>query len=224
FGRRVILSPWLIHTVSLEDRPLSRLRLDLALRTALPYSLAAAPDTVYLTAADSGGMMVSFIQSNYFGFGSGIVVPGTGIALQNRGFGFSLDPEHPNCVAPGKRPFHTIIPGFVTRDGEPLMSFGVMGGPLQAQGHVQMMTRVFDYGQNPQAASDAPRWLVNHDWSVSLEPGFPEQIARALEARGHVVRRPGHVRDFGGAQLILKTADGYVGGSDHRKEGQAVGF
>jgi gamma-glutamyltranspeptidase/glutathione hydrolase len=189
-----------------------------------PRALPTSPDTVYLTAADASGMMVSFIQSNYYGFGSGIVVPETGIALQNRGYGFTLEEGHPNCVGPGKRPFHTIIPGFVTRDGQPLMSFGVMGGPMQAQGHVQMMTRVFDYGQNPQAASDAPRWQVLGDYSVSLEPGFPETVAKELAARGHQVRFEATHHNFGGAQLILKTDDGYIAGSDHRKEGLAVGF
>ena len=112
--------------------------------------------TVYLTAADEKGMMVSFIQSNYMGFGSGVVVPGTGISLQNRGCGFVIEPGHPNCVEGGKRPFHTIIPGFVTRDNQALMSFGVMGGNMQPQGHVQMMVRIFDYIQNPQTACDAP--------------------------------------------------------------------
>lgn len=189
-----------------------------------PASLPASHDTVYLTAADASGMMVSFIQSNYYGFGSGIVIPGTGIALQNRGSAFSLDPEHPNCVGPGKRPFHTIIPGFVTHDGEPRMSFGVMGGPMQAQGHVQMITRMFDHGQNPQAASDAPRWQVDANFSVLLEPGFSDTVARDLAARGHQVRFEDNPRTFGGAQLILRTADGYVGGSDHRKEGMAAGF
>ena len=125
-----------------------------------PAALPVGHDTVYLTTADASGMMVSFIQSNFLAFGSGIVIPGTGIAMQNRGSGFVLDPEHPNCVGPGKRPFHTIIPGFVSEDGAPRMSFGVMGGHMQHQGHVQMVTRMFDHGQNPQAASDAPRWHV----------------------------------------------------------------
>ena len=126
-------------------------------------------DTVYLTAADADGMMVSMIQSNYRGFGSGIVIPGTGISMQNRGSGFVLDPSHPNCVGPRKRPYHTIIPGFVTQDGTPRMSFGVMGGHMQHQGHVQMVNRIFDHRQNPQAASDAPRWHVFPDFSVGLE-------------------------------------------------------
>ena len=189
-----------------------------------PAVLPTSRDTVYLTAADASGMMVSFIQSNYYGFGSGIVIPGTGIAMQNRGAGFVLDPGHPNCVAPGKRPFHTIIPGFVTGSGEPLASFGVMGGHMQHQGHVQMVRRLFDHGQNPQAASDAPRWHVYPDFSVGLETGFDPGVAEALKARGHQVRLEPREFIFGGAQLIVKTAHGYVGGSDHRKEGLAAGF
>ncbi len=185
----------------------------------------AEPGTVYLAAADNSGMMVSLIQSNYFGFGSGVVVPGTGISLHNRGAGFSLESGHPNQVAGGKRPFHTIIPAFVTKDGQPVMAFGVMGAHMQAQGHVQMMTRVFDYGQHPQAASDAPRWQVNHDQSISIEDGFSADTAGQLARLGHriVDGVPTHV--FGGAQLIRKTDDGcYLAGSDHRKDGQAAGF
>lgn len=189
-----------------------------------PRPLPAGQDTVYLAAADAAGRMVSFIQSNFHGFGSGIVVPGTGISLQNRGCGFSLEPGHPNQVGPGKRPFHTIIPGFVTEAGAPRMSLGVMGGPMQAQGHVQLMVRVFVHGQNPQAASDAPRWHVYPDYSVGLEPGFPETVAADLTARGHAVRFDSSPRTFGGAQLVLRTDDGYVAGSDHRKEGCAAGF
>jgi gamma-glutamyltranspeptidase/glutathione hydrolase len=189
-----------------------------------PRALPVGPDTVYLAAADAEGCMVSFIQSNYQGFGSGVVIPGTGIALQNRGHGFSLDPAHPNCVGPRKRPYHTIIPGFVTAGGEPLMAFGVMGGHMQHQGHVQMVTRVVDHGQNPQAASDAPRWHLYPDYSVGLEDGIPAAVADGLRARGHEVRYEPHEHVFGGAQLIYRTPDGYVAGSDHRKEGQAAGF
>ncbi|MDA1076989.1 MAG: gamma-glutamyltransferase family protein [Proteobacteria bacterium] len=189
-----------------------------------PPALPLCHDTVYLTAADAGGMMVSFIQSNYLGFGSGIVIPGTGISMQNRGHGFSLDPDHPNCVAPGKRPFHTIIPGFVTEAGQPKMSFGVMGGHMQHQGHVQMVNRIFDHGQNPQAASDAPRWHLDVDLKLALEPEFDKTVAADLAARGHDVYMEPREYLFGGAQLILKTADGYVAGSDHRKEGQAIGY
>ncbi len=189
-----------------------------------PVALPVGHDTVYLCAADAEGRMISFIQSNYLGFGSGIVIPGTGISMQNRGMGFSLDPEHPNCVGPGKRPFHTIIPGFVTEDGAPRLAFGVMGGHMQHQGHFQMVQRLFDYDENPQAASDAPRWHVFPDFSVGLEPGFPEPIAKGLAALGHSVRYVDQEHVFGGAQLILKTEHGYVAGSDHRKEGQAAGF
>ena len=189
-----------------------------------PVDLPVSHDTVYLCAADSDGMMVSLIQSNYQGFGSGIVIPETGIAMQNRGTGFSLNPNHPNCVGPGKRPFHTIIPGFVTERGEPRLAFGVMGGHMQHQGHFQMVQRIFDHGENPQAASDAPRWHVFPDFSIGLERGFPESVARGLEARGHSVRYIDEEHLFGGAQLILRNEDGYVAGSDHRKEGHAAGF
>ena len=180
--------------------------------------------TVYLTAADENGMIVSFIQSNYMGFGSGVVVPGTGISLQNRGCGFVVEPGHPNCVAGGKRPFHTIIPGFVTRDDQPLMSFGVMGGNMQAQGHVQMMVRIFDYNQNPQTASDASRWYVEEDFRIALEPGFSPQVVDELKRRGHAMieNPPSHL--FGGAQLIYCLENGYCAASDHRKDGQAIGF
>lgn len=189
-----------------------------------PAALPVGHDTVYLTTADASGMMVSFIQSNFLAFGSGIVIPGTGIAMQNRGSGFVLDPEHPNCVGPGKRPFHTIIPGFVSEDGAPRMSFGVMGGHMQHQGHVQMVTRMFDHGQNPQAASDAPRWHVYENFELGLEVGFEPAVLEGLKARGHRVRFDERESTFGGAQLILRTEDGYVAASDHRKEGHAAGF
>jgi gamma-glutamyltranspeptidase/glutathione hydrolase len=187
---------------------------------ALPSS-----DTVYLTSADASGMMVSFIQSNYRGFGSGIVIPGTGIAMQNRGHGFCLAPGHPNCVGPRKRPYHTIIPAFVTRDAQPLMSFGVMGGHHQPQGHVQMMVRMFDYHQNAQAAIDAPRWHVWKDFSIALENGISEHVRRELALRGHRLHDELHESTyFGGAQAILKLDDGYCAASEPRKDGQAVGF
>ena len=210
----------------LDENALARLATGITDRASAlpPAALPASRDTVYLTAADASGMMVSFIQSNYYGFGSGIVIPGTGIAMQNRGAGFVLDPDHPNCVAPGKRPYHTIIPGFVTGGGKPLASFGVMGGHMQHQGHVQMVRRLFDHGQNPQAATDAPRWHVYPDFSVGVEPGFDPSVAEELSARGHRVRTEPREFVFGGAQLIVKTEHGYVGGSDHRKEGLAAGF
>ncbi len=181
--------------------------------------------TVYLTAADADGMMVSFIQSNYYGFGSGVVVPGTGISLQNRGAGFTLEEGHPNRVGGGKRPFHTIIPGFLTQNGQPLMSFGVMGGPMQPQGHAQMVIRLRDYGQNPQTASDAPRWRVAGGLDVHVEPGFRAEVLDDLRSRGHIVTEDDSAfGGFGGAQLIYKVESGYVAGSDSRKDGQAVGF
>lgn len=210
----------------LDPTSLARAGASIGERASLPpaLQLPTSPDTVYLAAADADGMMVSFIQSNFYQFGAGIVIPETGIAMHNRGSGFSLEAGHPNEIGPGKRPLHTIIPGFITRDGQPLASFGVMGGPMQPQGHVQMVTRLIDYGQNPQAASDAPRWRVLSDGTVALEPGFPGAVAAKLEARGHRLQFETSARNFGGAQLIVKTADGFVAGSDHRKDGQAAGF
>ena len=190
-----------------------------------PVALPVSEDTVYLTTADADGRMVSMIQSNYRGFGSGIVIEGTGISMQNRGSGFVLTPGHPNIVAGGKRPFHTIIPGFVTRaDGNPAMAFGVMGGHMQHQGHVQMVTRIFDHRENPQAASDAPRWHVSPDYRLALETGTPSGTVKALQERGHEALLVEDEGLFGGAQLICCLEDGYCAASDHRKEGTAAGF
>jgi len=190
-----------------------------------PVALPVSEDTVYLTTADADGAMVSMIQSNYRGFGSGIVIDGTGISMQNRGSGFVLTPGHPNIVAGSKRPFHTIIPGFVSRsDGGPAMAFGVMGGHMQHQGHVQMVTRVFDHGENPQAASDAPRWHVSPDYRLALETGTSPKTIKALEERGHDAVLVTDEGLFGGAQLICCLEDGYCAASDHRKEGMAAGF
>jgi gamma-glutamyltranspeptidase/glutathione hydrolase len=181
--------------------------------------------TVYLTTADEKGMMLSFIQSNYKGFGSGVVVPGTGISLQNRGAGFVLTPGHADEVGPRKRPYHTIIPGFLTRNGQPVMSFGVMGGDMQPQGHIQMIIRLVDYNQNPQSCADAPRWIVNHDMSVSLEEAVPAAVKDELKRRGHnIVGAERPMFGFGGAQLIHRLDDGYCAGTDPRKDGCAVGF
>ncbi len=181
--------------------------------------------TVYLTAADAGGTMISYIQSNYTGFGSGMVVPGTGIALQNRGCCFTLEAGHPNQAGPGKRPYHTIIPGFVTRGDEPVMSFGVMGGFMQPQGHAQVLVRLADYAQNPQAALDAPRWRVDGGMVVTLEPGFEPRVYEALREMGHEIRvARARTVAHGGGQSIYRLRDGYFGASDLRRDGQAVGF
>ncbi|HVT53427.1 MAG TPA: gamma-glutamyltransferase family protein [Dongiaceae bacterium] len=182
--------------------------------------------TVCLAAADAEGMMVSYIQSNYAGFGSGIVVPGTGISLQNRGLGFTLTSGHPNLVGPRKRPFHTIIPGFVTKAGAPLMAFGLMGGAMQAQGHVQMVVRTCLWGQDPQTAADTPRWRFIAGRQVAVEPAMGTATIGALAARGHQIatEAPDASYAFGGAQLVRKIPGGYVAGSDPRKDGQAAGF
>ncbi|ETX30927.1 gamma-glutamyltransferase family protein [Roseivivax isoporae] len=183
--------------------------------------------TVYLTAADASGMMVSFIQSNYAGFGSGAVVPGTGISLQNRGAGFTLERGHPNEVGPSKRPFHTIIPGFLMHEGAPVTSFGVMGGPMQAQGHVQMVLRTRLWGQDPQTAVDAPRWRFVSGRKVAVESALPRATCAALSDLGHEidVEEPDRAFGFGGAQIIERLpGGGYMAGSDPRKDGQAVGF
>lgn len=183
--------------------------------------------TVYLTTADESGMMVSFIQSNFMGFGSGVVVPDWGISLQNRGYGFVLDEASPNVVAPGKRPFHTIIPGFLTREGAPVMSFGVMGGNMQPQAHLQTLVRMIDHHQNPQAACDAPRWRVSAGLDINVESAMPAATLERLQALGH---RVGVIRDsyqdFGAGQFIWRMGDpaveGYLAASDPRRDGQAV--
>ena len=181
--------------------------------------------TVYLNTADANGMMVSMIQSNFSGFGSGVVVPGTGISLQNRGSGFVLQPGHPNEVGPCKRPFHTIIPGFVTKDGDAVMTLGLMGGSMQAQGHTQLMVRMADYGQNPQAAIDAPRFRIMAGLEINFEPEFSAKTLEDLARRGHqVVALPKGYMDFGSSQLIRRLEDGYFAGADSRRDSLAVGF
>lgn len=182
--------------------------------------------TVYLTAADSSGMMVSFIQSNYHGFGSGVVVPETGIALHNRGRNFSLAPGHRNQMAPGKRPMHTIIPAFITRKNQAFASFGVMGGNMQAQGHVQMMQQLVDLGRNPQTAIDAPRFRVETGPRVMLEAHTPAAVVAALTDRGHrIEQQPADSLEFGAAQVIVRQDHGgYIAASDSRRDGQAVGY
>ena len=203
----------------------------------VPQKFVRPGGTIYLASADAGGMMVSLIQSNYMGFGSGVVVPGTGISLQNRGHGFSLERSHPNVVAGGKRPFHTIIPGFLTREMNatslPQMSFGVMGGNMQPQGHLQTLVRMLKYGQQPQAACDAPRWKVNAGASaattVDCEKTMAAKLRQGLIDRGHTIESiDDPYMDFGAGQFIWKLSDdpedGYVAASDSRRDGQAVGF
>ncbi len=199
-----------------------------------PHGAPIGGGTVYLNAADERGMMVSLIQSNYMGFGSGVVVPGTGISLQNRGHGFTLDAEHPNLVAGGKRPFHTIIPGFLTRETEdgqtvPQMSFGVMGGNMQPQGHLQSLVRMLVHRQQPQAACDAPRWKVATRLAVDLEGTMAPGLVQGLVALGHEVEATDDAyMDYGSGQFIWKLSDdaedGYVAASDSRRDGQAVGY
>ena len=180
--------------------------------------------TVYLTAADASGMMISMIQSNYMGFGSGVVVPGTGISLQNRGASFVTKAGHPNRVGPKKRPYQTIIPGFVTRDGKPVMSFGVMGGTMQPQGHTQVMVRIADYGQNPQAACDGPRFRWVQGMDVSVEDNFPPAVLEQLRRRGHKIVTVDDYIQFGSGQMIWKLDGGYLAASDPRRDGQAAGY
>lgn len=212
--------------------------MDTALREVQPGTPAQLDegDTIYLTTADADGMMVSLIQSNYRGMGSGMAPPGLGFILQDRGEQFVLREDHPNGYAPGKRPFHTIIPAFATKDGEPWLSFGVMGGAMQPQGHVQILINMLDFGMNLQEAGDAPR--IQHDGStepagqntamtdggeVDLETGFPYETVRALMQKGHSVRFAHG--PYGGYQAIMKNPEGgWVGASESRKDGQAAGY
>ncbi|MDF2959377.1 MAG: ggt [Paenibacillus sp.] len=177
--------------------------------------------TVYIAAADEEGNMVSFIQSNYMGFGSGVVVPDTGIALQNRGADFSLNPAHANALGPGKKSFHTIIPGFLTKDGEAVGPFGVMGGFMQPQGHVQVIMNTIDFHLNPQAALDAPRWQWKEGKTVELEPGFPDAVAQTLQRKGHTIVRNPSSLSFGRGQIIWRDAATgvLVGGTEPRTDG-----
>ncbi len=203
-------------------------------RRAQDYGPGHGPQggTIYLTAADESGMMVSFIQSNYMGFGSGVVVPGYGVSLQNRGHGFTLREDSDNLVGPGKRPFHTIIPAFLTRQGRPVMSFGVMGGDMQPQGHLQTLVRMLDYRQQPQAACDAPRWRYNGG-IVNAEAGFDPATAQGLRELGHRVEPfADSYQDYGAGQFIWRldegkgdpAVEGYAAASDPRRDGQAAGY
>jgi len=185
-------------------------------------------DTVYVTCVDGQGNACSLINSLFQGFGTGLVAPGTGIALQNRGISFSLDPEHPNALAPGKRPFHTIIPGLATKEGELWLSYGVMGGFQQAQGHLQVMVNMIDFGLDPQAALDARRFNVNLDGTTSLEQDVPLGVIEGLRSRGHLITPESGQSGlfFGGGQIIQRDPETGVlaAGSDPRKDGCAVGW
>jgi gamma-glutamyltranspeptidase/glutathione hydrolase len=195
--------------------------------------------TILLCTADADGNMVSFIQSQYEGFGSGVVIPGTGIAMQNRGACFTLEEGHPNQVGGGKRPYHTIIPAFVTQSVRaggtsvppaaeieiPVMAYGVMGGFMQPQGHAQVFSRLFDFDQNPQAALDAPRWQVTTGLKVTIEPGFESSLYEELARRGHDLEIATERNvSFGRGQAIYKLDECYCAGSDLRADGQAVGY
>jgi len=186
----------------------------------------AAGGTVYLAAADNEGNMVSFIQSNYMGFGSGLVVPGTGIALQNRGHNFSMDPKHVNALAGGKRTYHTIIPGFMTKGDQPVGPFGVMGGFMQPQGHVQVVMNTVDFGLNPQAALDAPRWQWKKDKKVDVENRFPHHLAQGLSVKGHDIQIALEPNEFGRGQIIWRDPESgvLVGGTESRTDGTVAAW
>lgn len=200
-----------------------------ASKRLVPGVVGPRSDTVYLTTADAAGNVVSLINSLYLAFGSGMVAGDSGIVLQNRGYGFSLDPQHPNCIAPGKRPFHTIIPAMLLKEGRPLVSFGVMGGDMQAQGHVQVVSNLVDGGCNIQEAIDRPRFNYLDTDRVALERALAERVGAALARRGHVVEDEAAAMlrgGFGGAQGIMidSRTGAYWGGSDARKDGCAIGF
>ncbi|GLG02467.1 gamma-glutamyltransferase [Alicyclobacillus hesperidum subsp. aegles] len=186
----------------------------------LPPSRPQPGGTVYLCTADGEGNMVSFIQSNYMGFGSGIVVPGTGVSLQNRGHNFSMDPSHPNALAPRKRPYHTIIPAFLTRDGKAVGPFGVMGGFMQPQGHVQVLSQALDLGHNPQAALDAPRWQWMSGKHVLVERALGIETIQKLVDRGHDIEVTDDPTPFGRGQIIWRDGHSVLaGGTEPRADG-----
>lgn len=179
--------------------------------------------TVYLATADSEGNMVSYIQSNYMGFGSGLVIPDTGISLHNRGCNFSMDPTHTNCLEPRKKPYHTIIPGFLTREGKAVGPFGVMGAFMQPQGHVQVIMNAIDFHMNPQDCLDAPRWQWVSGKTIEVERSFPSDIADELSRKGHDIRINEDSGSFGRGQIIWRTEDGTLaGGTEPRTDGMVA--
>ena len=218
-----------IDPAQLASKPWARRRrtdLDRERASAPRPGVPAAGGTIYLCAADGDGLLVSLIQSNYVGFGSGVTVDGWGINLQNRGSYFSLDPGHVNVIAPRKRTMHTLMPAMAFRDGRPWLVFGTMGGDGQAQTHVQFLTRVIDEGSDIQAAIDAPRWVVSPShWSVSIEARREEAVVRALASRGHrITRLGGYETLMGHAHAIEVLEDGYAAATDPRAEGAATGI
>ncbi|MDR2183124.1 MAG: gamma-glutamyltransferase family protein [Clostridiales bacterium] len=224
-GKEFITDPGHMQTPAsalLSDDYASQLRGQIGDTAAAPAPIAPkGGGTVYLAAADGHGNMVSYIQSNYMGFGSGIAVPGTGIALQNRGADFSLDGAHANALAGGKRSYHTIIPGFITRDKQAIGPFGVMGGYMQPQGHVQMVQNCIDFGLGPQAALDAPRWQWTQGRAFHVEHAFPRHIAQQLSARGHEMHVALDSGSFGRGQIIWRNPETGVlaGGTEARCDG-----
>ncbi|MBE9013655.1 gamma-glutamyltransferase family protein [Pseudanabaenaceae cyanobacterium LEGE 13415] len=213
----------LVSHTDLLDKAYAAERRQLITDTALSSMSSGLPKggTVYLAAADQD-LMVSFIQSNYAGFGSGILIPGTGIALQNRASNFSTEAGHPNQAAPAKRPYHTIIPGFLSIGDQPIGAFGVMGGFMQPQGHLQMVVNLVDYGMNPQTALDAPRWRWFANNQVLLEQTVPSEIAIALSDRHHQIQLTAETGAFGRGQIILKENNVLIAGSESRADGCAI--
>ncbi len=231
-AEHLTLTPKQMLSDAFIDERRSHIDLKHAASVVEPGPERTGGETIYLTVADKDGNMVSFINSNFDEFGSGIVVPGTGFVLHDRGSGFTVTAGLPNTVAPGKRPFHTLIPGFVTKPGaraaadgsgdEPYMSFGLMGGSMQAQGHAQFLINHLVFGMNVQQAMDAGRFRHNTGTRVIVEPVIADSVQAALRALGHDVTTA-RATQFGGSQAIIKLARGYVAGSDPRKDGHAAG-
>jgi gamma-glutamyltranspeptidase/glutathione hydrolase len=223
-GRRYIADPRFVpqYTAGLLSKEYAKSRAAFIGESALT-PLPGKPsgcETVYFCAADAEGNMVSWIQSNYAGFGSGIVIPETGVSFQNRGTAFSLEKTSANYIQPGKRPFHTIIPGFITRQGEPVGPFGIMGAAMQPQAHLQVVSNLIDFDLNPQAALDAPRWQWTQGVHVLVEPEFPSHIVEALVKAGHEVSRADNELDFGRGQIIQRLCGGvYAAGTEKRTDG-----
>ncbi|ERJ12185.1 gamma-glutamyltransferase [Haloplasma contractile] len=224
-GQKYITDPNFMNASvdSILSEDYAKERRDLIGEEALMPTAGEPPKggTVYLATADGEGNMVSFIQSNYMGFGSGLVVPGTGIGLQNRGHNFTLDKEHDNALEPEKRPYHTIIPGFLTKNNKPVGPFGVMGGFMQPQGHMQVIMNVVDFGLNPQAALDSPRWQWMKDKLVTVEQSMANHLVSALALKGHMMKVEHNSGSFGRGQIIWRNPDTgvLVGGTESRTDG-----